>query len=61
MLVKMGRAGWKCVCVGWSLTSLAVGLSILEVEGVVANGLLAGSAQEAIHMPGLFQGIDDFL
>lgn len=42
------------------IVSLAVGLSVLQVEGVVANGLLAGGAQEAVHMPGLLQGIDDF-
>lgn len=50
-----------CVCVGWLRTFLAVGLSILEVEGIVANRLLAGGAQETIHMPGLLQGIDHFL
>lgn len=44
-----------------ALTSLAVGLSVLKVEGVVADGLLAGGAQEAIHMPGLLQSVNDFL
>lgn len=39
---------------------LAVWLSVLQVEGVVADGLFAGRTQEAVHMPGLLQGIDDF-
>lgn len=43
------------------LTGLTVRLSVLQVEGVVADGLLAAGAQEAVHMPGLLQGVDDFL
>lgn len=46
---------------GQWLTRLAVRLSVLQVEGVVADWLLAGGAQEAVHVPGLLQGIDDFL
>lgn len=43
------------------LTSLTVRLSVLQVEGVVADWLLAGGAQEAVNVPGLLQGVDNFL
>lgn len=40
--------------------SLTVRLSVLQVEGVVADWLLAGGTQEAVDMPGLLQGVDNF-
>lgn len=43
------------------LTSLTVRLSVLQVEGVVADWLLAGGTQEAVDVPGLLQGVDNFL
>lgn len=65
MHVGVRKCVWRILvlgrCVSCSLTSLAVGQSVLQVEGVVANGLLAGGAQKAVHMPSLLQGIDDFL
>lgn len=42
------------------IISFAVWQPILHVEGVVSDWLLAGCTQEAVHMPGLLQGIDDF-
>lgn len=36
-------------------TSLAVGLSLLHVEGSVADGSFAGVAGEALHVPGHLQ------
>lgn len=43
------------------LTSLAVGLSLLHVEGTVADGSFAGSTGEALHMPGHLQCVHDLL
>ena len=36
-------------------------MSVLHVERVAPDRLLAGSADETGHMPGLFQGIHDVL
>ena len=42
-------------------TCLTVRLSVLHVEGVSSDGLLAGDAHEAMHVPGLLQGIHHLL
>lgn len=42
-------------------TSLAVGLSLLHVEGTVADGSFAGCAGEALHMPGHLQRVHHLL
>lgn len=43
------------------LTFLAVGLSLLHVEGLVPDGHFAGSAQEALDVVGHLQGMHDLL
>lgn len=40
-----------------SLTLFTEWFSILQVEGVVSDWLLTGSAQKAVDMPRLFEGI----
>lgn len=42
-------------------TSLAVGLSLLHVEGTVADGSFAGCTGEALHVPGHLQCMHDLL
>lgn len=42
------------------IVSVAVGLSILQVEGAVADWLPTGSTQEAAHVPSLLQCVDHF-
>lgn len=42
-------------------TSFTVWLSILHVKRAAPDWLLASSADKTRHMPGLFQGIHDFL
>lgn len=42
-------------------TSLAVGLSLLHVEGSVADGSFAGVAGEALHVPGHLQCVHHLL
>lgn len=39
------------------LTLFTVRLSVLQVEGVVSDWLLAAGAQEAVHVPRLFEGV----
>lgn len=43
------------------LTSLAVRLPLLHVEGLVPDGHLAGSTQEALDVVGHLQGMHDLL
>lgn len=43
------------------LTSFTIGFSILQVEGVVPDWLLTASAQKAVDVPCLFEGIDHLL
>lgn len=47
-------AWWPCSS---SLTSFTVRLSVLQVEGVVPDWLLTGSAEKAVDMPRLFEGV----
>jgi len=47
---------WASYC-----TYFTVWLSILHVKCVASDWLLAANTDEAGHMPGLFQGIHDFL
>lgn len=42
------------------IVSLAVGLSLLHVEGLVPDGHFAGSTQEALYVVGHLQGVHDF-
>lgn len=42
-------------------TSFTVWLPILHVKRAAPDWLLASSADKTRHMPGLFQGIHDFL
>lgn len=42
-------------------TSFTVWLSVLHVKCVASDWLVAGSADKTGHMPGLLQGIHDFL
>lgn len=44
-----------------SLTLFAVRLSVLEVEGVVSDWLLAAGTQKTVDVPCLFEGIDHLL
>jgi hypothetical protein len=43
------------------LTSLTVGLTILQVKNIITNGFPTGHTHKAGNMPSLFQSIDDFL
>lgn len=43
------------------LTLFAVWLSVLQVEGVVSDWLLAAGTQKTVDVPRLFQGIDHLL
>lgn len=47
---------WASYC-----TLFTVWLSILHVKHVASDWLLAGHTDETVQMPGLFQGIHDFL
>jgi hypothetical protein len=49
------------VCSAAPHTSLTIGCPFFHVEGPVANGCLAGSTGEAMHMPGHLQGVHDLL
>lgn len=43
------------------LTSLAVGLPLLHVEGLVPDGGLTGGTHEALNVVGHLQGMHDLL
>lgn len=42
------------------IVSLTVGLSLLHVEGLVSDGVLAGCTLETLNMVGHLQGVHDF-
>lgn len=54
-----GHAGWHMGLSG--PTSLTVGLSLLHIEGTVADGSFAGSTGEALHVPGHLQRMHHLL
>lgn len=58
-MIKKGRvsAGGRLQ----ALTSLAVRLALLHVEGLVSDGPLAGGTDEALDVVGHLQGVHDLL
>lgn len=50
-------------CLNYSVcsTSLAVGLPLFYVEGTIADGCSAGSADKALNVPGHLQSMHNFL
>lgn len=57
--------GWTVECsMHWwshSFTFLTVGFTLLHVEGLVPDGILAGRTLETLNMVGHLQGVHDFL